>query len=73
MIWNDKLSLNVIYGAVHGDRSNIDEVLAHYDRYINSLCIYNINDPCFNYKYIDEFMKSELKRKLILEILKFNI
>ncbi len=73
MNYNSRLFLTVINDAIRGEILNIEKILAHYDRYINALCTNTINDSGTEYKYIDDYMKSELKRKLILAILKFNI
>ncbi len=73
MEFYDKLCLTVIYGAICGESSSINKVFSHYDRYINALCINTTVDSGVEYKYIDEYMKSELKRKLLQAILKFKI
>ncbi len=65
-----KVSSSVIILAVQGDLESINQVLVHYDKYINTLC--RASDS-YGVAHLDSYMKDELKNKLVKAILQFKV
>ncbi|PLT70728.1 hypothetical protein CDL26_14115 [Mediterraneibacter gnavus] len=63
-----------IQEAVNGNPFSINQVLRHYDGYINFLCRRKTVMECGKEKYqLDEMMKVQLQTYLIESILRFKI
>ncbi len=61
-----ELNYDLIKRAVHGDTAALEEILLHYDAYINSLVTYETsgrNGEVF--RHIDEDMKIQVQMKLV--------
>ena len=61
-----ELNYDLIKRAVHGDTAALEEILLHYDAYINSLVTYETigrNGEVF--RHIDEDMKMQVQMKLV--------
>lgn len=61
-----ELNYDLIKRAVHGDTAALEEILLHYDTYINSLVTYETigrNGEVF--RHIDEDMKMQVQMKLV--------
>lgn len=61
-----ELNYDLIKRAVHGDTAAMEELLLHYDAYINSLVTYETtgrNGEVF--RHIDEDMKVQVQMKLV--------
>lgn len=64
----------IINSAVQGDYEAMEQVLAHYSKYINTLASRQLYDYSGNPAIrIDEEMKVRLEAKLITKILLFNL
>ena len=71
---NKLLPFHVISAATKGDIEAIGLILAHYDRYISSLCTRKMIDENGNvHSYVDEEMRNCLKIRLIKRTLDFHI
>jgi len=73
--YNSKLlPFHVISAATKGDIEAIGLILAHYDRYIATLCTRKVIDGNGNvHSYVDEEMRNRLKIRLIKRTLDFQI
>ena len=61
-----ELTYDLIKRAVHGEPAALEEILLHYDAYINSLVTYETTGPDGRlYRCIDEDMKAEVQMKLV--------
>lgn len=61
-----ELTYDLIKKAVHGDPAALEEILLHYDAYINSLVTYETTGPDGRtYRHIDEDMKVQVQMKLV--------
>ncbi len=50
-----ELTYDLIKRAVHGERAALEEILLHYDAYLNSLVTYETTGPDGRtYRHIDE-------------------
>lgn len=61
-----ELNYDLIKRVVHGDAAAVEEILLHYDAYINSLVTYETigrNGEIF--QHIDEDMKVQVQMKLV--------
>ena len=68
------LSKQVIFAAVRGEERALQEVIRHYERYIDQLSSRELYDRYGNiYIFHDPVLKTELQNKLIAGILKFRI
>ena len=68
------LSKKVIFSAISGDEKALQEIVQHYDHYIDRLFSRELYDRYGNiYIYRDSVLKTELQNKLISGILKFRI
>lgn len=61
-----ELTYDLIKRAVCGEQEALEEILLHYDAYINSLVTYETNGPDgMTYRHIDEDMKVEVQMHLV--------
>ena len=61
-----ELTYDLIKRAVHGERAALEEILLHYDAYLNTLVTYKTTGPDGRtYEHIDEDMKAEAQIKLM--------
>lgn len=61
-----ELTYDLIKRAVHVEPAALEEILLHYDAYINSLVEYETIGPDGNiYWHIDEDMKVQIQMKLV--------
>lgn len=61
-----ELTYDLIKRAVHGEPEALEEILLHYDAYLNSLVTYETTGPDGRtYRHIDEDMKAEVQMKLV--------
>ena len=61
-----ELTYDLIKRAVHGEPAALEEILLHYDAYINSLVEYETTGPDGRtYWLIDEDMKVQIQMKLV--------
>ena len=61
-----ELTYDLIKRAVHGVPEALEEILLHYDAYLNSLVTYETTGPNGRtYRHIDEDMKAEVQMKLV--------
>ena len=68
------LPQKVIFAAVRGEERALQEVIKHYERYIDRLSSRELYDRDGNlYIYHDSVLKTELQNKLIAGILKFRV
>lgn len=68
------LSQKVLFAALRGEERALQEVVQHYERYIDQLSSRDLYDRYGNlYIYHDPILKTELQNKLIAGILKFRI
>ena len=60
------LPLPVIHAARAGDAEAMEQILRHYEGYINKLCTRKLYDrEGFPHQCLDEYMKRRLEIKLI--------
>ena len=60
------MTYDLIQRAVHGEQAALEEILLHYDAYLNSLVTYETTGPDGRtYRHIDEDMKAEAQIKLM--------
>lgn len=63
--------LSVIEAARSGETDAIEQILQHYDGYINKLCLRAIIDESGQpHKQVDPYMKGRLQSKLMQAIMK---
>ena len=63
--------LSVIETARSGEADAIEQILRHYDGYINKLCLRTMIDESGQpHKQVDPYMKGRLQSKLIQAITK---
>lgn len=61
-----ELTYDLIKRAVQGEKEASEEILLHYDAYINALVTYESTGPDGKtYRNIDEDMKVEVQMKLL--------
>ena len=71
---NKLLPFHVISAATKGDIEAIGLILAHYDRYIATLCTRKMTDANGDvHSYVDEEMRNRLRIRLIKRTLDFQI
>ena len=64
----------VIQAAIEGDAEAINQVLSHFQPFINSECKREYRDEYGRGHYVaDEYMKRRMETKLITKILDFKI
>ena len=67
------LPLTVSNATRAGDTDAVEQVLRHYEGYINKLCTRTVcNESGCPHAHLDECMKSRLENKLIRAILGVN-
>jgi UTP-glucose-1-phosphate uridylyltransferase len=67
------LPLDIITKATKNDAEALMHVVNHYDRYINRLCLREVEGTRGNtYPIIDEEMKQRLQIRLVTAIQKFD-
>lgn len=72
--YRDLLPFSIIKAATEGDITAINQVLKHYQQYINALSTRRLYDENGDeHFYIDEEMKQLLEIKLISKILNFRL
>lgn len=63
--------LSVIEAARSGEADAIEQILQHYDGYINKLCLRTVIDESEQpHKQVDPYMKGRLQSKLMQAITK---
>ena len=63
--------LSVIEAARAGEADAMEQILQHYDAYINKLCLRTMVDESGQtYKQVDPYMKGRLQSKLMQAITK---
>lgn len=73
MINTKLLPYETILNASHGDIFALDQVIAHFGRYINKLATHAFYDERGNVHYwVDDEIKHQLEMKLVVAILKFH-
>ena len=71
---NRLLSYETIKSATEGDVDAVQEVLKHYDGYINTLARRKMYDEYGNVHYcVDKTLRDRLEAKLLKTILEFKI
>ena len=71
---NRLLSYETIKSATEGDVDAVQEVLKHYDSYINTLARRKMYDEYGQIHYcVDETLKRRLQTKLLINTLNFKI
>lgn len=67
------LEYEIIYNAVMGDKSAIEQVLKYYDAYITSLCTFHaISEGGLIYEYVDYDAVQLLQKRLAEQIPKWK-
>lgn len=71
---NSLLPYEIIKNATEGDVDAVDEVLRHYNRYIETLSKRKMYDEFGHEHYcVDETLKRRLQTKLLIKTLNFKI
>lgn len=61
-----ELNYDLIKRAVHGEPEALNEILLHYEAYINSLVAYEtVGMDGSTYRHVDEDMKVQVQMKLV--------
>lgn len=72
--FRETIPFPVIELAIAGDAEAVDQVLAYFQPYINSICRRPyLDDYGVKHYGIDEYMKRQMETKLITKILDFEI
>lgn len=72
--YKEPVAFETIRAATEGDINAINEILCHFQPYINHLCRRRFIDETGQAYYaVDEFMRHQLEAKLTAKILDFKI